>query len=52
MNTTKKANKTRLTGDKRTERQKASDAKRVEKRKATIASRKNSDAITRELKID
>ena len=52
MSTTKKANKTRLTGDKRTERQKASDAKRVEKIKATRASRKNSDAITRELKID
>ena len=52
MNTTKKANKLRLTGENRTERQKASDAKRVEKIKATRASRKNSDAITRELKID
>ena len=52
MNTTKEAKKTRLTGDKRTERQKASDAKRAEKIKATRASRKNSDAITRELKID
>ena len=52
MNTTKEANKTRLTGDKRTEKQKASDAKRAEKIKATRASRKNSDAITRELKID
>ena len=52
MNTTKKANKSRLTGEKRTERQKAGDAKRAEKIKATRASRKNSDAITRELKID
>lgn len=52
MNTTKKANKTRLTGEKRTERQKAGDAKRAEKIKATRSSRKNSDAITRELKID
>ena len=52
MNTTKKVNKTRLTGENRTERQKASDAKMAEKIKATRASRKNSDAITRELKID
>ena len=52
MNTTKKAKKSRLTGENRTERQKASDAKRAEKIKATRASRKNSDAITRELKID
>lgn len=52
MNTTKKAKKTRLAGDDRTDKQKASDAKRAEKRKATRASRKNSDAITRELKID
>ena len=52
MNTTKKANKSRLTGENRTEKQKASDAKRAEKIKATRASRKNSDAIVRELKID
>ena len=52
MNTTEKANKSRLTGENRTERQKASDAKRAEKIKATRASRKNSDAIVRELKID
>lgn len=52
MSTTKEAKKSRLTGEKRTEKQKASDAKRVEKIKATRASRKNSDAITRELKID
>ena len=52
MNTTKEAKKTRFTGENRTERQKASDAKRTEKIKATRASRKNSDAITRELKID
>ena len=52
MNTTKKANKSRLTGENRTKRQKASDTKRAEKIKATRASRKNSDAITRELKID
>ena len=52
MNTTKEANKSRLTGENRTEKQKISDAKRVEKIKATRASRKNSDAITRELKID
>ena len=52
MNTTKEAKKSRLTGENRTERQKASDAKIAEKIKATRASRKNSDAITRELKID
>ena len=52
MSTTKKAKKSRLTGENRTERQKAGDAKRAEKIKATRASRKNSDAIIRELKID
>ena len=52
MSTTKEAKKSRLTGENRTERQKAGDAKRAEKIKATRASRKNSDAITRELKID
>ena len=52
MSTTKEAKKSRLAGEKRTEKQKISDAKRAEKRKATRASRKNSDAITRELKID
>ena len=52
MSTTKEVNKSRFTGENRTERQKAGDAKRAEKIKATRASRKNSDAITRELKID
>ena len=52
MSITKEAKKSRLTGENRTEKQKASDAKRAEKIKATRASRKNRDAITRELKID
>lgn len=53
MNKTKeKKNKQRLTGDERTEAQKAGDIKRIEKCKTTRANRKNSDAVTRELKID